>query len=66
MDEPKVEATGRTTGIQYLVTQNGYIRYAISNRKMAVRLCEQIKEGSATNHGKALPPSGREKRQNPT
>ncbi len=66
MDEPEVEVTGRTTGIQYLVTRNGQILYAISNRKMAIRLYKQIKEGSATNHGKALPPSGREKRQNPT
>tara|TARA_R100001510_G_C7542236_1_gene129327 strand:- start:78 stop:257 length:180 start_codon:yes stop_codon:yes gene_type:complete len=58
MDEPKVESTGRTTGIQYLVIQNGQILFAVSSRKMALRLSVKVKEG---DHLKKPPPHVRGK-----
>jgi hypothetical protein len=55
MDEPKVERRDFKNKAQFVISQNNQILYVISSRKMAVSLCDQIKEGGSTNHGKEPP-----------
>jgi len=45
VDEPKIEHTESKKGVKFVVVHQGKILYAVNNRKMALRLLEQIKEG---------------------